>query len=102
MHSILLAIKRPMPTGNQAVDTAATEKWWKAADKLDNAAAPNKGVEILSAGTYLIRADDGLPFLADGIRQAHEDSLQYKVLFFEESPELPKATAIKPGEGKSS
>ena len=90
MHSILLAIKRPTPTGDTSADTSAVDKWWKAVQKLDGDATNNKGVETLNAGTYLIRADGGLIFLADCIRQAHGDNMQYKVLFFEESSELPK------------
>ena len=89
MHSILLVIKRPKPTGERSVDDAAIGKWWTALEKFDNDAATSTGVERLNTGTYLIRSSDGLPTLADGIRLACGDKLEYKVLFFEESPELP-------------
>jgi hypothetical protein len=95
VHSILLVIKRPIKTGQASVDSIALSKWWKALERFDNDAETSKGVERLNTGTFLIRADVGLLFLADGIRLAHENSLEYKVLFFEKSPEfstLPNET----------
>jgi hypothetical protein len=89
VNSILLAIKRPAITQNASANAAAIGKWWKAIEKFDSDAATNKGVEVLNAGTYLIRSNDGLLLLADGIRLAHGESLEYKVLFFEQPAELP-------------
>jgi hypothetical protein len=98
VHSILLVIKRPIKTGQTSVDSAALSKWWKSLERFDNDAETSKGVERLNTGTFLIRADVGLLFLADGIRLAHENSLEYKVLFFEKSPEFSSL----PNEAKSS
>jgi hypothetical protein len=88
MHSVLLVIKRPASTGKEDADRVADEKWWNALRKFDSDAATNKGCEILNSGTYLIRANDGLKILADGIGLAH-GTFEYKVLFFDECSELP-------------
>ena len=78
-------MKRPLDS-----DSVAVDKWWQAARTLESDKSSKKGVEILNIGTYLIRADDGLPFLGLAICQCVADGIQYKVLFFEETPELPK------------
>jgi hypothetical protein len=87
MHSILLVIKNP-----PADDSEKTGKWLQLSETCARAAMPNKGYDLLSAGTFLIHTDEGLHFLGLAICQAKQDGLQYRVLFFDESSELPKLT----------
>jgi hypothetical protein len=81
-------MKRPLDSDNIAVN-----KWWQAARSVESDETSKKGVEILNIGTYLIRADDGLPFLGHTICRCVADGIPYKVLFFEETPELPRPSA---------
>jgi len=77
------------PSGS---DDRRKGKWWQIAEAVQNDSSSSKGVEILNAGTWLIVADDGLPFLGLAIRQAVEYGFQYRIFFLPETPELPKAT----------
>jgi hypothetical protein len=88
MQSILLAIKRPLITGNLDADNAAIGKWNKSLEQFDRDAETNKGCERLNLGTYLIHSNDGLKTLADGIHLAFGNKLECRVFFVEKDAQL--------------
>jgi hypothetical protein len=89
MQSILLVIKRPLITGQLETDNAAIGKWNKALEQFDRDVETNKGCERLNIGTYLIRSNDGLKILADGIHLAFANKFECRVLFVEQESQLP-------------
>jgi hypothetical protein len=84
MQTILLVLKRPSESDGTGID-----RWCKAVETVNRIATPNKGVQTLTSGCWQIDAEFGLSVLGRGICAAEEAALSYKVLFFNESPELP-------------
>jgi hypothetical protein len=86
MNKILLVI-----TCAPKSDQKTLEKWLKFAETVSSVAKSDNGYDILNSGTFLIHAIDGLSFLGHAINQAQQDGFSYRVLFLEESSELPKS-----------
>jgi hypothetical protein len=85
MHSILIALKKSPGDSN-----ARYNQWCSDVEILDREAKPNEAVQILAFGCWLIRAESGLSFLGRAIYRAVEDKLEYRVLCFQDDPQLPK------------
>ncbi|HVM62091.1 MAG TPA: hypothetical protein VMV72_14610 [Verrucomicrobiae bacterium] len=82
MHSILFIVEaKPDLSERQAAD------WVFQLDRIDKLAGlPDKAMR-LHPGAYLLRGSDGLPALANLIRQAQDSHFSYRVLFFDKDPQ---------------
>ena len=84
MNSILLVLVKP-----SLQDKIGSSQWSTVTSDVEGDETTKKGVEILNRGTYLIHANDGLPFLGLAIHQADLQTVQYRIFFFESSAEMP-------------
>jgi hypothetical protein len=75
MNKILISIKSP----TTAQRVAQTE-WWKTVNTLQGDADTNTGVQMLTAGAWLILGHDGLPFLGTAISGAEHHKFSYRIL----------------------
>jgi hypothetical protein len=90
VNSILFVLK-----GAAQDDAVGIQKWWSTAKTIaSHAKQPNKHVELLNAGTWLIHSNEGLRFLGRAIGLAVDNGLEYKVLFFDKPFEF-EATNVE-------
>ena len=64
------------------------EQWWTALRELTNTAKQNKETVEIAAGCWLIPLENGLPFLGCCIAETTRRRLSYRLLFFDEKPEM--------------
>ncbi|MGA2556878.1 MAG: hypothetical protein ABSG04_11465 [Verrucomicrobiota bacterium] len=62
--------------------------WSRIVKKLESDPSHTKGVQTLTAGTYLINVIDGLPFLGLAIYQCDQEKLHYRVVVFQDAPNI--------------
>lgn len=96
MHSILFAINRVQPEAGDKYD-----KWWKLVTTRLNPVPTNTNILELSPGCWLIPAESGLHFLAEGIVEAKKAGLQCSVLFLDEEPKVHQIMPPSPDATKA-
>ena len=83
MKSILFSINEP-----DRKQVPEYQKWRKFVEETADELLPNKSLETIAFGSWLLLSDDALPILGRLIDKCERDTLAYSTVFFDKETHI--------------
>jgi hypothetical protein len=90
MKSMLFSIKEP-----NRLEVPEYHKWRKFVEEIGNDSLKNKSVESIAFGSWLILADDAMPFLSQCLHESERNRIAYSLVFFDKEMSIIRRNPSK-------